>query len=316
MGVHIDGELSHWLLDGDPAIRWQTMRDLLDAPLEDVKAERAQVARSGWGQQLLARQDPEGTWAGGLYSPKWVSTTYTLLLLMRCGLIPTGAMAEAVKLLWDGATYTAGGLTCAKSISAPEACVTSMYVSLARYFGFEDERVDAAVEWLLANQLDDGGWNCRTVRSGDRHSSFHTSISALEALAEDARCRPDRFDVHAAMEVGREFFLAHRMYKSHRTGAVADQAFTMLSFPPRWHYDVLRGLDYFQSMNAPWDERLADAIELLRSKRRRDGKWPVQRKHSGRVWFDMETGRHPSRWNTLRALRVMNWVESVRPQSP
>jgi hypothetical protein len=309
MELTIDKEIIPWLMAGDPAIRWQTMHDLLDAPASEVASERAQVAATGWGKQLLDLQDPGGTWAGGLYSPKWVSTTYTLLLLYRCGLMPgTPAAVRGVKLLWDGASYFDGGLTCAKSISLPEACVTSMYITLARYFGFDDERVDVALSWLLDNQLDDGGWNCRNVRSGDNHSSFHTSISALEALAEVLRREPDREDVRTAMARGREFFLEHRLYKSHRDGQIVDPVFTMLSFPPRWHYDVLRGLDHFQVVHAPWDDRLTDAIELLQSKQRADGRWPVQHKHSGRVWFDLETGRQPSRWNTLRALRVLRWA--------
>jgi hypothetical protein len=308
----IDESIISWLMGGDAAIRWQTMRDLLDAPPEDVALERARVATSGWGRQLLDLQDPGGTWAGSLYSPKWVSTTYSLLVLYRCGLAPgTVAARDGVELLWDGAAYFDGGLTCAKSIAAPEACVTSMYLSLARYFGFEDSRVDAAVDWLIANQLDDGGWNCRTVRSGDRHSSFHTSISALEALAEVLRTEPGRRDVEQAMAKGREFFLAHRLYKSHRDGSVVDPVFTMLSFPPRWHYDILRGLDHFRAIVAPGDDRLADALDVLESKRRSDGKWPVQHKHAGRVWFDMETGRRPSRWNTLRALRVLQWARGA-----
>lgn len=308
----IDEAITTWLMDGDPAIRWQTMQDLLDVPLGDVAEERAKVATAGWGKQLLDLQDPEGTWAGRLYSPKWISTTYTLLLLYRCGLAPgTPAAVRGVELLWDGARYFNGGLTCGKTIDFPEACVTSMYTTLARYFGFEDDRIDPALTWLLANQLDDGGWNCRNVRSGDRHSSFHTSISALEALAETLRREPGREEVRTAMARGREFFLDHRLYKSHRDGSIADPVFTRLSFPPRWHYDVLRGLDHFQSVAAPQDERLTDALELLQSKRRSDGRWPVQHKHSGKVWFDMETGRQPSRWNTLRALRVLRWAAAV-----
>ena len=230
-------------------------------------------------------------------------------------LFRSAGTVESVELLWDGATYSDdGGLTCARSISVPEACVTAMYTTLARYFGFEDRRVDAALDWLLANQLDDGGWNCRNLRSGDRHSSFHTSISALEALAEASRHEPERSDIPAALARGREFFLEHRLYKSHRDGTVVDPVFTMLSFPPRWHYDILRGLDHFRAVGAPWDERFDNAVTVLARKRRRDGRWPVQHKHSGRVWFDMESGREPSRWNTLRALRVMRWVAAGRGQ--
>ena len=302
-----------WLLAGDPSIRWQVRHDLLDAPAREVARDRARVATAGWGRRLLEHQDPGGTWAGGLYSPKWTSTTYTLLLLRRCGLPAAPAARRGVGLLWDGASYFDGGLTPARSVKAPEACVTAMYVALAGYFGYEGPRVDAALEWLLANQLDDGGWNCRTVRFGDRHSSFHTSISALEALAEVAASRPADARVAAALAGGREFFLEHRLFKSHRDGMVADPVFTKLSFPPRWHYDVLRGLDHFQAVAAPWDDRFADALEVLQDRRRRDGTWPVQHRHTGKAWFEMERTGGPSRWNTLRALRVLRWAEQGTP---
>jgi hypothetical protein len=298
-----------WLLEGDPAIRWQTKRDLLGSG--DYTADRTAIAASGWGKQLLDEQDSAGTWAGGLYSPKWTSTTYTLLLLYRCGLEPgTPAALRGVELLWEGANYYDGGLTPAKTVSGAEVCVTAMYVALARYFGYDDARVATAEQWLLANQLEDGGWNCENVRSGHQHSSFHTSISTMEALVEMDRSRPGRPEVAAALDRGREFFLAHHLYKSHRDGGVANPVFTQLSFPPRWHYDILRGLDHFQAVAAPPDQRFADAIAVLQGKRRSDGLWPVQHKHAGRVWFNMETGRNPSRWNTLRALRVLRWFES------
>lgn len=307
----LDGVLD-WLLDGDPAIRWQTKRDLLGSAPDEVDAERALVAETGWGSQLLACQDPDGTWAAGLYGPKWTSTTYTLLLLRHCGLPPGHpAATRGVELIWEGARYFEGGLTPAVSIAAPEACATSMYLTLARYFGYEDARVDTALTWLLANQLADGGWNCRTVRFGDRHSSFHTTILALEALAESARHEPDRQGISHAIERGRAFLLDHRLYKSHRHGTVVHPAFTKLSFPPRWHYDLLRGLDHFQNTGALWDDRCGDAMDVVASRQRADGTWPVQNKHAGLVWFDMEKTGGPSRWNTLRALRVQRWARAA-----
>jgi hypothetical protein len=240
-----------WLLAGDPAIRWQVMRDLVNGTAQDIETERSQVASSGWGSHLLTLQDPAGTWAGSLYSPKWTSTTYTLLVLKDCGLI-TGhpAALRGVELIWEGARYFDGGLTSAASVDFPEACVTSIYVALARYFGFDDPRVDDAQGWLLENQLEDGGWNCRNVRYGDRHSSVHTTILALEAL-EEARRRGATDVVTAAIDHGREFFLHHRLFRSHRNGSTIDPAFTRFSFPPRWHYDDLRGLDHFATSHAP-----------------------------------------------------------------
>lgn len=301
-------EVIDWLLDGDPAIRWQTLQDLTDAPLDVIVDERALVASSGWGAGLLGMQADDGTWGGGLYSPKWTSTTYTLLLLRRFGLDPAHHQARlGVERIWDGARFVDGGLTPAVSIDHPEACATSMYLALASYFGVAHPNVGPALDWLLANQLSDGGWNCRTVRFGDQHSSFHTSILALEALAEIQRARPDRADVGAALAAGREFFLRHRLYRSHRTGAPANPAFTRLSFPPRWHYDVLRGLEHFAVTDSPPDDRYADALGVLEQRRRADGTWPVQNRHRGRTWFEMEQTGKPSRWNTLRALRVQRW---------
>ena len=289
-----------WLLAGDAAIRWQTQRDLLEAPEHDVAHSRSLVATTGWGRRLLSHQDPSGTWANGLYGPKWTSTAYTLLLLRRCGLSPghRGAL-RGVELIWEGARYFDGGLTPAASIDAPEACVTSMYIALARYFGYDEPRVDDAIDWLFANQLADGGWNCRHVRFGDSHGSFHTSILALEALAEIDAHTPGRSDVDGALARGREFFLDHHLYRSHHDGTVVNPAFMRLSFPPRWHYDVLRGLDHFQTTDACWDERLHDSLDVVSRRRRADGTWPVQNKHAGTTWFDMEATGGPSRWNTL-----------------
>lgn len=306
------GTTIDWLLGGDASIRWQTRRDLLHEPPGSWEDDRSQVATTGWGRRLLDAQDDDGRWAGGLYGPKWTSTNYTLLLLMRLGLDGANPRARlGVERLWEGARYFDGGLTAAVSIDLPEACITSMYVSLACHFGFEDDRVDTAISWLLANQLEDGGWNCRTVRFGDLHGSFHTSISALEALALAHRSgRADGADL--AIERGHRFFLAHRLHRSHRTGEVVDPAMTRLSFPPRWRYDILRGLDHFAAVDAPWDDRCLDALDILVRKRRSDGTWPLQQRHSGRVWFDMERVGGPSRHNTLRALRVLDWADRHR----
>jgi hypothetical protein len=297
-------EIREWLLDGDSAIRWQTMQHLFDMAPSTVDRERAKVATTGWGRQLLDHQDPEGTFAGTLYSPKWISTTYSLLLLWRMGLPPTNpAGRKAVACLWDPVD-TKAGVSLPNASYPPDICISAFWLTLAGYFRHEDPRVPAVVDWVLANQLSDGGWNCATVRTGSEHSSFHTTIQVLEALAQ--------FDdpaLEQAASRGREFFLDHRLFRSHRTGEVSHPAYTKFSFPPRWHYDVLRGLDYFQSVATPRDERLDDALAVLLSKRRKDGRWPVQNKHSGRVWFDMETGRQPSRWNTLRALRVLRWAK-------
>ena len=304
-----------WLLTGDPAVRWQVRRDLLDEPADVVAGERARVATEGWGARLLAEQSPDGTWSGGLYNPKWTSTTYTLLLLRQLGLPPGPQTLVGCQRLLDGARWFDGGLTFAKSVPEPEACITSMVISIAAAFEAVDERVAAAMAWLLDQQLTDGGWNCDSVRTGSTHGSFNTTILALEALSEwQTQGKGDR-DTTLAAERGREFFLDHRLCRSHRTGELVNRSFTRLVFPPGWHHDLLRGLDHFQQAGAPIDGRLTDAIDVLRSRRRADGTWPAYTPHPGRYWFELETPGQASRINTLRALRVLRWWDNRHAQS-
>lgn len=298
-----------WLLAGDPAIRWQTMRDLLALPAEVVAAERARVGREGWGARLLAEQDPDGGWAGALYSPKWTSTTYTLLLLRRLGLPRDDPRAlRGCRLLWDSATWFDGGLTFARTVRQPETCITGMLLLLDASSGLRDERADPVAQWLLDQQLDDGGWNCESIRSGSAHGSFHTSITVLEAL-HAYRVEGRAVAVDAAVRAGQEFFLQHRLYRSHRSGEVVDPAFTRFPFPPRWHFDVVRGLEHFVDSGAARDERLADGVDAVRRSVRRDGTWPTFGRYPGREWFRMES-RGPGRWSTLRARRVLAWWDA------
>ncbi len=299
-----------WLLEGDPAIRWQTRRDLLDEPPAAYEPDRVQVAAEGWGAALLARQDVAGTWGGGLYGPKWISTTYTLLVLRHLGLSPDNAQAKSgAALLLDQGFYRDGGINFFKSFKHSETCVTGMTLALLCYFRLSDERIHQIVEHLLGQQMPDGGWNCERPK-GATHSSFHTTLSVLEGLHEYRLLHPDRASSLApAIAAAHEFLLLHRLYRSHRTGEVADPDFARIYFPPRWHYDFLRALDYFQWVAASSDERMSDAIDLLRSKRLPDGRWKHGQNWAGRVFFEMEPVGQPGRWNTLRALRVLRWWE-------
>lgn len=303
-------DVTDWLLEGDPAIRWQVLKDLLDADPDTVEAERSRVATTGWGAELLSRQDEDGRWSGRLYNPKWTSTTYTLLLLHWLGLParhPAALRGNAA--LWEGAQITDGGLTFGDSTARyPEACITSMLVLLAASSGYEDSRVEDAVGWLLGQQLRDGGWNCESIPTGSRHSSFHTSISALDALLA-YRGAGGRIAVEEPIARGQAFFLEHGLYRSHRTGTIVSGAMTRFPFPPQWRFDVMRGLEHFRAAGARRDERLADGVERVRRRRGDDGTWPYYRRYPGRVWFEME-GPGPSRWATLRARRVLRWWEA------
>jgi hypothetical protein len=305
-----------WLLDGDPAIRWQTLRDLTDANERIVDRERRKVAREGWGARLLAKQNARGGWAAGrsadkgMYSPKWISTTYTMLSLRELGLPPDNKQArKACTLMLDKGLQPDGGMyfdAWGQWLKRGETCVTGMCLSVVAYFESDDARVEKLAENLLGLQMPDGGWNCRRPQ-GATHSSLNTTISALDGLREYAALGKRR--VAAAERRGREFLLAHRLFRSHRTGNVIKSDFTRLAFPPRWHYDILRALDYFRAVDAPRDERLSDAIEILRQKRLPDGRWPLEHTYRGKTWFEMEKVGRPSRWNTLRALRVLRWWE-------
>jgi hypothetical protein len=324
-------EIIAWLMEGDPSIRWQVMRDLLEEDDALIEREQARVAEIGWGARFLSCQEPSGLWAGGIYSPKWISTTYTMLTLRRIGLpIDHPQAHKGCQLLLERGFYQDGGINYAKSHKQSEACITGMVLSILAYFHYADVRIDELATHLLNRQMDDWGWNCRDY-SGDTHSSFHTTISALEGLLEYQKSRAEvRLDVEEARVRGHEFLLQHRLFKSHRTGEIVNPRMLRFPYPPRWFYDFLRALDYFQDYyhwkNAQvidfkddsvlkldrkhmGDERFLDAIELLKNKRKPDGRWLMIRGPSGKVYFEMEKAGKPSRWNTLRALRVLNWWE-------
>jgi hypothetical protein len=293
-----------WLLEGDPSIRWQVLRDLEAAPERMWRKEQERVATDGWGAELLSYRDSEGRWTPRLYGRKWISTTYSLVLLRQLGL--PGADTRAVvscRLFLEEGLGADGGINVSVTKPNSDVCVTAMVVALLYWFQVEDERREGLLRFLLAQQMPDGGWNCEQP---SEHGSFHTTCSVLEALRQSlVSGAPGPSALEAAEARGRDFFLTHRLFRSHRSGEVASPQFLRFSFPPRWHYDVLRGLDYFWSAGALSDQRLQDAIEVVAGKRRADGTWPLQQRWPGETWFEMEKVGAPSRWNTLRAMRVL-----------
>ncbi|MDC7223175.1 MAG: hypothetical protein PQJ60_05495 [Spirochaetales bacterium] len=297
-----------WLLQGDPAIRYQVLRDLKEAKKGEVESARKDILLRGWGKELMDRQDEEGTWSGALYSPKWTSTFYTLLLLKRFGAPADERLLKACGILLDRGFYEPdGGINYWKSWKNGECCVTGMLLSMLCFFGFSDERREPMVDYLLNEQMADGGWNCERPR-GAHHSSFHTTLSVLKGLGEYGKetLPPERLsEIHKASARGIEFLLQHRLYKSDRTWEPVHPDMANISFPPRWHYDIMGILDWLQHISFPWDERMKDAMELLLSKRTVDGYWKLGKRYAGKVFFTMEKGGAPSRWNTLRGLRIL-----------
>jgi len=316
-----------WLLDSDPAIRWQALSDLMDASPDVVAAERARVTREGWGARLLSMQGEDGQWEGGALFPggreyfatqaatdngdqPWTATEPTLTLLMLFGVDPAEAavhraverVAASSKWEHDLEPFFEG---------ETEPCINGKLVSLGAYYG---QNVDPVVERLLGEQLADGGWNCE-AENGSIRSSFDTTINVLEGLLAHERAGHGSAESIAARRRGEEFLLERRMFRRKSNGEVVRPEYLQLSFPNYWHYDVLRGLDHFRAAGNPPDARAAEAIELVRSKRQADGRWLLENTHPGRTHFDLEEGvGRPSRWMTLRALRVLDWaVDSREP---
>jgi hypothetical protein len=295
-----------WLLDSDPAIRWQVMRDLTDAPADDVVAERAKVATEGWGAQLLALQPPDGIWGGGAYSPEWTSTTPTLQLLRQFGLDPASPEARrAIALVRENARWEYD-----ESMrffeGEVEPCINGQAVAIGAYFG---EDIRGIVDRLLTEQMDDGGWNCEQ-ENGSTRGSFETTINVLEGLLEYERATGANADVTAARRRGEEYLLERRLLRRLSTGELAQPRWLYLAFPNGWHYDPLRALDYFRDAGVATDERMTEAIGIVESKRAADGRWPLEHAHHDELLVDLdEREGQPSRWITLRALRVLRWAE-------
>ena len=302
-----------WLLDGDPAVRLQTIRDLLDAGEAEILVEQKKILTNGWGKQLFDFQDKNGTWSNALYSPKWTSTFYSMLLLKRFGAPANERLQKSCMILLDKGFYEKdGGINYWKSWKFGECCVTGMLLSVLCHFNIDDERLERMVNYLITEQMPDLGWNCEKPR-GATHSSFHTTLSVLEGLWEFEQKHPESPQIAHVREKqteGIEFILQHHLYKSNTTWEPVNTRITKLAFPPRWYFDILRCLDLFQDKNIEKDERMNDAIGLLKKKQTPDGFWKLEHKYPNKVFFDMEQVGKPSRWNTLRALRVLKWWDA------
>jgi hypothetical protein len=325
-------DVIEWLMHSDPSIRWQLMRDILDRPEAEWSAERAKIETEGWGARLLALQDQDGQWAGGAHFPAdfkwpgpetfqgpgrpwlgegqpWTSTSHVLALLREFGIEPrSDRIRQSVDLIgancrWEheGQPYWTGEV---------EPCINGALVANGTFLGVD---MSPVVDRLVGEVLADGGWNCE-VEDGSVRSSFNTTINVLEGLLGFERATGGTDQSRAVRRSGEEYLMQRHLFKRLTTGEPADERFFRLTHPNRWFYDVLRGLDYFRAASVLTgdkpDPRLTEAIEYVRSRRRDDGRWDLDWNPEGLAWFDLDDGAgRPSRWITLKALRVLRWAD-------
>jgi hypothetical protein len=299
-----DDPVVEWLFDGDPVIRWQVMRDLLDEPAATWESERGRMVETGWVAGMFERQGPDGRWPRG----RWTDSVWALLLLQACGLpedhpsARAHAEVELDRLMRPGVEVDQAFL-----LKRMDLCHLGFWIGLGSYFLPDDPRLPPLGEAVLSAQMADGGWNCRVrPRPSTRHGSFHTTFNVLEGLRIAVeRGVVDETVFREAEGRALEFMLAHRLYRSDRTGEVVDQRFTHLTYPWHWHYTFVRGLDYLRLTPAIADPRVDNAIELLLERRKPNGRWPLQKRIPGTLLVEMEKPGTESRWNTLRALRIL-----------
>ncbi len=295
-----------WLLEGDVSIQYQVHRDLLDMDRKDLQLR---IAEEGWGKEFLSRRKADGHWGQSFYQPKWISTHYTLLDLRNLGIHRDHTLIrQSIHRVLSAGKAEDGGIPLGPSTRKhSDVCVNGMFLNYASYFGMPETSLHSVVDGILGEIMPDGGFNCRSTRSGATHSSLHSTLSVLEGLLEyQKRGTTYRHrEISSARKSAEAFILLHQLFLSDRTGEIINKDFLRLSYPSRWRYDILRALDYFQAAQLPWDERMQPAIDVILQKRTKDGIWKLQAAHPGQVHFVMEKAGKPSRMNTLRALRVL-----------
>jgi hypothetical protein len=304
-------QIIDWLLAGDVSVQYQVRRDLLR---EEKPELQKRIATEGWGKRFLNARKPNGHWGRGFYQVKWISTHYSILDLKHLNIAPTPReIEETIAIILRENKSEDGGINPARQIPQSDVCINGMFLNYACYFQTDESDLHSIVDFIISEQMPDGGFNCESTRYNPVHSSLHTTISILEGIQEYFTNGYDyrRSELERMAAEARKFILQHRLYLSDRTGEVIDKRFLMLSYPSRWKCDILRALDYFRAAGIEYDERMQPALDVLHKKQRKDGTWPVQAKHPGKVHFDMEQTGKSSRWNTLRALRVLNHFEQV-----
>jgi len=300
-----DKEVIEWLLNGDISIQYQVYRDLLKINKPGLQ-ER--ISTEGWGKEFLSLRNMNGHWGLKFYQPKWTSTHYTLLDLKNLSVSPEQKEIKyTIRKVLNENKAPDGGINLNGSTSKSDVCINGMFLNYASYFETNENDLKSIVDNILSLQMTDGGFNCHLNRTGAIHSSLHSTLSVIEGILEYT-CKGYSYrlnELKKAENESREFILRHNVFKSDHTGRIIDRKMLLLSYPSRWRYDILRALDYFQLAGLEYDPRMSDALDILIKKQRQDKKWPLQAKHPGQIHFDMELPGTASRWNTLRALRVL-----------
>jgi hypothetical protein len=305
-------QIIKWLLEGDVSIQYQTNKDLFD---NDKKSLRDKIEFEGWGKKYLSQRKPNGHWGMKFYQPKWTSTHYTLLDLKNLAISPN---CEPIRntlniILNENKNEFDGGINPIGTIKKSDVCINGMVLNYFSYFKMEQKELESVVDFLLSQKMNDGGFNCLSNRKGAIHSSLHTTLSVLEGILE-YKLNGYNYRLGELLEAekqSQEFILMHKLFKSDKTDKIIKKSFLQLPYPSRWYYDILRALDYLRSANFKFDDRMEEAINVILNKRTKEGLWKLQAHHPGKIHFDMEKVGQPSRWNTLRALRVLKHFEIV-----
>jgi len=300
-------EIINWLFKGDISIQYKTYRDLIGEERKDLQIR---IEKEGWGKQFLEKRNQNGHWGLKFYQPKWISSNYTLLDLKNLSMPKTcKPVLDTIELILRENKSLDGGILPIGEMQKSDMCINGMALNYFSYFNVEQNHLKSIIDIIIEQQLHDGGFNCRLNRSGAKHSSLHTTISVLEGLLE-YRSNNYTYKLNEVKKVekeAQEFILQHRLFKSDKTDKIIDDRFTRLPFPSRWRYDILRALDYFQFARTKYDTRMQDAIDILLQKRTKEGVWKLNANYPGQIHFQMEKAGQPSRWNTLRALRVLKY---------
>ncbi|WP_234567829.1 prenyltransferase/squalene oxidase repeat-containing protein [Rhodohalobacter sp. 614A] len=294
-----------WLLNGDVSIQYQVHRDLLFEERDDL---RKRIATEGWGAEILSKRKPNKHWGKGYYSPKWISSHYSILDLRNMWFPAEHPLVrETIDMILKNEKGSDGGINPSGHIKESDVCMNGMMLNCAAFFGADEEDLKSVIDFILDQTLPDGGFNCQFNRSGAKHSSLHSTLSVAEGFFEYEKngylYRSD--ELKKARKSAEEFILMHQLFISDRTGEIIKQGFLKFPYPPRWKYDILKALDYFRYSGAEWDDRMQPAIDILLKKQNKDGTWNQYAEYSGLTHFTMDQAGKPGRWNTLRAMRVL-----------